>query len=524
MKVGPLPFASLLLWVAAAAADKPGPVADKVRDGVARALPLIRKGSLGHMKHRTCFACHHQAIPILALTTARSRGLAMDEEELQKHLRFIADFLRQNLDNYRKGKGQGGQVDTAGYALWTLELGGWKHDEITAAVAEYLLIYKKDLAHWRQSGSRPPSEASPFTATYVAVRGLQQFALAGQAKRAEKRLAAARTWLEKTPAHDTEDRVFRLWALKRVGSESAEVQAAARELIKSQNPDGGWAQTDAMKSDAYATGSALVALHEAGGLNPTDAVYRRGLGFLLGSQLADGSWHVRSRSNPFQTYFESGFPHGKDQFISLAASSWATTALALALPPPKAKSPTVATVTLTDSTSGMTRLGEKKVELRLNPAKGAGNLMTAPHVLVDENKVKVNSLGRQTVAFEGRLTTKDVVVGMTGSVPGRKITARALYLIADRATVITADKKAAYPAQGMARVQGKVLKGRFTVSKGVEALYAIENGDQPIILLSKDVTQLPAKEMPATVRATGRLRIGDGGVIVLDAITIDAGK
>ena len=32
------------------------------------------------------------------------------------------------------------------------------------------------------------------------------------------------------------------------------------------------------------------------------------------------------------TYFESGFPHGKDQFISIAASSWATTALALSLP------------------------------------------------------------------------------------------------------------------------------------------------------------------------------------------------
>ena len=49
-------------------------------------------------------------------------------------------------------------------------------------------------------------------------------------------------------------------------------------------------------------------------------------------QRPDGSWHVRSRSKPFQTYFESGFPHGKDQFISMAATGWATTALALACP------------------------------------------------------------------------------------------------------------------------------------------------------------------------------------------------
>ena len=88
-----------------------------------------------------------------------------------------------------------------------------------------------------------------------------------------------------------------------------------------------------MESDAYATGTALVALHQAAGLAAGDPVYRRGVKYLLATQLGDGTWHVRSRSKPFQTYFESGFPYGKDQFISLAASSWATTALALALPP-----------------------------------------------------------------------------------------------------------------------------------------------------------------------------------------------
>jgi hypothetical protein len=42
---------------------------------------------------------------------------------------------------------------------------------------------------------------------------------------------------------------------------------------------------------------------------------------------------VASRSRPFQPYFESGFPYGKDQFISAAASNWATMALALAVRP-----------------------------------------------------------------------------------------------------------------------------------------------------------------------------------------------
>ena len=87
-----------------------------------------------------------------------------------------------------------------------------------------------------------------------------------------------------------------------------------------------------MESDAYATGTALVALHQAGGRATPEAAYRKGLGYLISAQHEDGSWHVMTRSEPFQKYYESGYPHGKDQFISIAAASWATTALALALP------------------------------------------------------------------------------------------------------------------------------------------------------------------------------------------------
>ena len=75
-----------------------------------------------------------------------------------------------------------------------------------------------------------------------------------------------------------------------------------------------------------------LALHQAGRLATDDPAYRRGVAFLLRTQEADGTWFVASRSKPFQLYFESGFPYGKDQFISMSASSWAVTALCLALP------------------------------------------------------------------------------------------------------------------------------------------------------------------------------------------------
>jgi N-acyl-D-amino-acid deacylase len=88
-----------------------------------------------------------------------------------------------------------------------------------------------------------------------------------------------------------------------------------------------------MPSDAYATGQTLVALRDAGVLTVTSPAYTRGVRFLLDTQRADGSWHVRSRAIPLQAYFESDFPHGHDQWISAAATNWATMALIPAAQP-----------------------------------------------------------------------------------------------------------------------------------------------------------------------------------------------
>ncbi len=326
-------LAVLLLTAAASAAAESAARSAGPKAAVARALPLLRKGAEGHMARRTCFACHNQAIPLLALVTARDRGFTVPEEHVRKQREFIAAFLESNQENYRLGKGQGGQADTAGYALFALEIAGWSPDATTEAVVEYLLRRDENRPYWRTSGHRPPSEDSDFTPTYLALRALRHWGTAAQKDRIDKRIAATRAWLLTAKAKDTEDRVFRLWGLQAASVEGQDLRAAVRELVRGQRPDGGWAQLDGRDSDAYATGTALVALHQAGALATSDPVYQGGVAFLRKQQQADGSWRVRSRSRPFQTYFESGFPHGKDQFISMAASGWAATALALACPP-----------------------------------------------------------------------------------------------------------------------------------------------------------------------------------------------
>ena len=86
-----------------------------------------------------------------------------------------------------------------------------------------------------------------------------------------------------------------------------------------------------MKSDAYATGQALYALNHGARIAASQEAYRKGVDFLLRTQLEDGSWYVRRRGFGFQPYFDYGFPRGRDQFISAAATSWAVMGLSAAI-------------------------------------------------------------------------------------------------------------------------------------------------------------------------------------------------
>ncbi len=308
------------------------PSNEAIKAAAERAVSLIESSTKEYPHQRDCFSCHHQAVPMFALTLAQQRGFTVSQENLQDQLELTTTDLRNAIEDYRKGKGQPGGVTRAGYALWTLELGGWKSDETTAAVTEFLLVNPKNDDHWKSFSNRPPSEGSHFTSTFVALRGLDAFGALEQAERRSERSRKAKEWLVKSAGVDTEDQVFRLRALRLVKADEDVIRAATARLTESQRADGGWAQIASGESDAYATGLVLAALHQAGGLPTDDPAFRRGLAYLIKEQKPDGSWYVKSRSRPFQTYFESGFPHGKDQFISVSGSSWATAALLLALP------------------------------------------------------------------------------------------------------------------------------------------------------------------------------------------------
>ena len=310
--------------------DEEGGAQPWVREAIQKSLALLELAAEGSSSNRMCFTCHGQAMPVIAFAVAIEQGFDLNQKGFDKQVEHTYQHLRRGRKAYKEGKGQGGGVDTAGYALWTLEDGGRERDEVINAVMDYIFKKQKKEGHWQASSNRPPSEASSFTSTYLALRAVDAFGNKQQFDKAENAKTRAAKWLQETPAVDTEDTVFALLSGEYAPVENSHLDSLVDRLKSEQNEDGGWAQTADMESDAYATGTVLYALHHSG-VSSRDPTWQRGIAYLREAQKPDGSWYVKSRSKPFQTYFETGFPHGKDQFISTSATAWAALALMYSL-------------------------------------------------------------------------------------------------------------------------------------------------------------------------------------------------
>jgi ankyrin repeat protein len=301
-----------------------------VARAVAAAVVLLQQSSATFVakSEQGCVSCHHQALPALAVHLLRDRGFKIDEKKATQQTNITHRRLATRREGLLQGAGVADQLD-ASYWLLALAPAGTVRDSRTNALVHYLTLKQARDGHWRPTLFRTPANDSDFTATALAVRGLRLFGPPGRSQELAGRAAKAREWLLSATPRTTEDKAFRLLGLKWSGARKDEIDKAAAALLVEQGKDGGWSQLASMPSDAYATGQVLVALGQSGAVPPSDPAYRHGVQLLLKTQLADGSWFVPSRSLAVQDYFETGFPHGRSQFISCAATSWATMALGL---------------------------------------------------------------------------------------------------------------------------------------------------------------------------------------------------
>jgi ankyrin repeat protein len=299
-----------------------------IERALARSLPLIQRSGLAFSERKSCVSCHHQSLVAMAVGSARKSGFPFDATiAAQEHVRII-NVLAKSREGMLAGSGVTDELAPA-YILAGLDAAGHKPDQISDALVQFLVLRQQPDGSWTTPVYRPPQDASDITFTALAIRGLASFAPQGRAHELADRIAQARAWLEQAEARETEDVAFRLLGLTWARASRRQIDGTRTRLLREQRADGGWAQLPALTSDAYATGLALVALHESDGSVAIEPGYRRGIEYLLRTQLADGSWFVQTRSFPLQPFVGTHFPYGRSQFISLAATCWASMALSL---------------------------------------------------------------------------------------------------------------------------------------------------------------------------------------------------
>jgi ankyrin repeat protein len=268
-------------------------------------------------ERRKCIACHHQTLPLMV----------MKGDSATKTIAAITTTWSSRREDLLLGREVAGGANELSYGLLAFAESGVAPNAVTDAAVFNLLALQRTDGSWVFLDTRPPqADNSPIAFTAMAIRGLDVYAPPGLRGEANAAITRARSYIRAAVPASTQDEAFKLLGLVWTRASKNEVADQLKRLLALQRTDGGWGQLSTMAPDAYATGEALYALHSSG-TSSTSAAYQNGVGFLLRTQLPDGTWFVRSRAFGFQPYFETGFPHKGDQFISASATAWAAIAL-----------------------------------------------------------------------------------------------------------------------------------------------------------------------------------------------------
>jgi ankyrin repeat protein len=307
------------------------------REAVEKSLPVLQRAGASFLKEGGCISCHNQNLTAMAVSLARTNKLAVDDAAAAMQSKTVrlqwASFeplILQRVD-------PPGAMDTLMYSVLHLAVEGGAPDHTVDAIIHNIAGEQRTAGNWTMGGvARPPMEDGDFSRTAICLRSLAVYPLPGRKTEFDQRIQRAAAWLKASVPRTTEDRSMQLLGLKWANVDRRDLDERLKKLISLQRADGGWAQTPDLTSDAYATGQVLYTIHELG-VAASNQAYRQGVAYLLRTQLADGSWHVASRAPKFQPYFQGGFPHDHDQWISSSATAWATMALI-----PAVAGPTVA--------------------------------------------------------------------------------------------------------------------------------------------------------------------------------------
>lgn len=316
---------------------------EQVHKSVERAVQYLQAESASWLNTRKCAACHHVPMALWALGEAERQGYAVDRQYITKTWDSLLGSKEALLssrifpnpadppDPRPQGRGLNMGLPFLAVAARALPALSPAQEQSMRLIAEEIVKKQQADGSWEFFAGlrRPPVNESQTTdAAWIVL------ALAGEQSAdtpAELRAAfeKAIAWLDGAKA-DTlhQDKAMKVILGVRLHRPRADLQKTIDDLLALQREDGGWSQTvPEPKSDAFATGQTLYALSLAG-FTADQKEIERGLGFLVTTQLPDGSWPMLSRSSP------DGSPGSSKLLtpINCASASWATLGMARLAP------------------------------------------------------------------------------------------------------------------------------------------------------------------------------------------------
>ena len=203
----------------------------------------------------------------------------------------------------------GAGINALSFELFASELAKRPADARVRAQIHYIKGQQQPEGYWRggaglanngQQGlsrpgvARPPLMVDEFTPTAFMVRALNAYGAPGEAADTKARIAKARQWLLATRATRLQEHAFRVLGLKWSGAEGradrqprSAICAPSSSATAASRSSRRWRQTPMPPASRSSRCTRAACRRQI-------PCIRSGLKFLLTTQAADGTWHVRT--------------------------------------------------------------------------------------------------------------------------------------------------------------------------------------------------------------------------------------